>query len=257
MNDTNIKIKIDTGTIPILVKHKKILKLYCFYLTLKCFDKTSSGYLDYNLHKKELLKVLNMSEKTFYNRLNNCLKINVLEIHTKGVKLPSFNKVANIFNLNQKKEFIEIEPNEIALEYLLRAKAIELNLIHQTNTVNEKIKKHFEIKEYPPEQMRLNFLNTLIACFVLGNAISHNLPININPDIAISQKNTSLMFGCINQSSGCYWQKKLSKFNLLEMENRTIESKQYCNESRLIGKISFNKKTKTKFMQLRNLIKVV
>ena len=257
MNDTNIKIKIDIGTIPILVKHKKILKLYCFYLTLKCFDKTNSGYLDYNLHKKELLKVLNMSEKTFYNRLNNCLKINVLESHTKGVKLPSFNRVADIFNLNHKKEFIEIEPNEIALEYSLRAKAIQLNLINQNIVVNEKIKKHFKIKDYPPEQIRLNLLNTLIKCFIFGTINNHVLPSNINPDITISQKNTSLMFGCVNQSSGCYWQKKLSKFNLLEMENRTIESKKYCNETRLIGKVSFNKKTNSKFMQLRNLIKVL
>lgn len=257
MNDTNIKIKIDTGAIPILIRNKKVLKIYSFYLTLKCFDKTNSGYIDYNLHKKELLKVLNMSEKTFYNRLNNCLEINVLEAHKKGVKLPSFGRVANIFNLNCKKEFIEIEPNEIALEHLIRAKAIELNLIKQNTIVNEKIKKHFKIKDYPQEQIRLKLLSTLIICFIGAKGHSHEMPININPDVTISQKNTSKMFGCVNQSSGCYWQKRLSKLNLLKMENRTIESKNYCGQTRLIGKISFNKKTNSKFIQLRNLIKVL
>lgn len=250
---TNIKIKIDTGTIPVLVENKKVLKLYSFYLVLKAYDQNNSGTIDYLSNIKELCSIMNISQRTFYNRLNACLLIDIIYRKNDTIKLVSYHKAANYFNLNHSGNLIEIDPTDQAIEYKIRTKAIELNLIDQRKVVHKKITENYKGLLMNPEQIRLQLCSLLIAAFVTGTPEPF-LPSNLNPDITVSTKQTSKMFGCKNQSSGVYWQKTLLKRGCLEMEQRKITSEARTNKTKLIGFLSWNPKTKSKFLNLRNII---
>lgn len=255
MNSTNIRIKIDTGTIPVLVKNKKVLKLYCFFLTLKTLDTKSSGYVDYKRDLKELCNIMNISERTFYTRLNGCIYHDILIRYNDGVRLASFGKVADFFKLTHSGKFIEIDANETRLEDQLRAKAIELNLIAQTHQVHKKIKENYTTEKHTPEQIRLHLLGLITAAFITGTSLT-NISCTINPDVTLGQFGTAKMFGCTSQSSGHYWQSKLIKSKLLDVENRTVISESNAiNKTRLQGKIFWNPHIKKKCLQLRNLYK--
>lgn len=253
--DANIQIKIDTGVISTLISNKKVLKLYCFFVTLKAINTSKSGLFDYKSNIKEICELMNISQRTFYIRLNACIYHELIKRNDQGlIYLTSYVKASDIFTLNHNKEYIYIDPSDHRLEDQLRAKAIELNIASQLQMVHKKIKESFNTKSSTPEQIRLKLCALLIAGFITGDPLP-NLPTNLNPDVTLSQKHTATLYGCKNQSSGYYWQKKLVSISLLEMESRNIESKVYSSTSRLIGKINFNPKTKTKFMQLRNLLK--
>ena len=139
---TNIKIKIDTGTIPVLVANSKVLKLYSFYLVLKAYDTQKSGSVDYLSNIKELCTIMQISERTFYNRLNCCMWIDIIYKKDNKIKLASFGKVADHFGLNHSREFIEVGPGDEAIEYTIRSKAIQLNLLDQRKAVIKKIEKY-------------------------------------------------------------------------------------------------------------------
>lgn len=250
---TNIKIKIDTGTIPVLVASSKVLKLYSFYLVLKAYDTEKSGSIDYLSNIKELCAIMQISERTFYNRLSACLYNDIIYRSGTKIKLVSFGKVADIFGLNHSKEFIEVDPGDEAIEYTIRAKAIQLNLVDQRKAVIKKL-ENYKPKNFSPDQLRLQLCALLIASFVTGSP-APEMPVNLNPDITLSTKFTAKLFGCKSQSSGHYWQQNLVNRGCLEVEARTIESAVRSNETKLIGKISWNEKRKTKFITLRNLLK--
>jgi len=250
---TNIKIKIDTGTIPLLVNNKKVLKLYSFYLVLKAFDQRNSGSVDYLHNIKLLCKLMNISQRTFYNRLNACFLIDIIYRQGDLIKLVSYNKAANYFNLNHSGQLIEIDCNDQAIEYKIRSKAIELNLIDQKKIVHKKITENYKDLLLNPEQIRLQLCALLVAAFVTGTPESF-VPSNLNPDVTISTRYLSKLYGCKNQSSGVYWQKQLIKRGCLTMEPRKITSDARINVSKLIGKISWNPKTKEKFITLRNIL---
>lgn len=252
--DTNIKIKIDTGTIPVLVENKKVLKLYSFYLVLKAFDTLKSGSIDYLSNIKKLCEIMNISQRTFYTRLNACLYIGIIYRKDNLIRLASFGKVADHFGLNHSREFIEMEVSDEAIEYTIRNKAIQLNLNTQRQAVYKKLRENYKDKSFIPEQLRLQLCALLVAAFITGSA-EPELPSNLNPDIAISTSYTAKIFGCKSQTSGCYWQKVLIKKGYLEMEPRKIESEARTQKSKLIGKLSWNGKTKSKFLNLRNLLK--
>lgn len=250
---TKIKIKIDTGTIPVLVANSKVLKLYTFYLVLKAFDTQKSGSVDYLSNIKELCKIMQISQRTFYNRLNACLFIDIIYRQDDIIKLASFGKVADHFGLNHSREFIEVDPGDEAIEYMIRSKAIQLNILDQRKAVFKKLESYKD-KNYNPEQLRLKLCALLIASFVSGTA-APQMPSNLNPDITLSTTYTAKLFGCKSQSSGHYWQQTLINRGCLEVEPRTIESEARTAETKLIGKISWNEKRKTKFLTLRNLLK--
>ena len=168
--------------------------------------------------------------------------------------LVSYIKVAEIFTLNHSREYITIEPSDSLLEHQLRAKAIELNLNIQTEVVHKKIKESYATNKFNPEQIRLKLCALLLSAFVTGEPLPA-MPINLNPEVTLSQNYTSGLFGCKNQSSGHYWQNILFKEGLLLVETRKIESKCFAHKTKLIGLIGFNPKTKTKFLQLRNQLK--
>ena len=254
MTGTKIKIKIDTGTIPVLVANKNGLKWYSFYVVLKAYDVQKSGSVDYISNIKELCEIMQISQRTFYNRLNAWLGIDIIYRKDNLIRLASFGKVADHFGLNHSREFIEMDPGDEAIEYAIRSKAIQLNLCSQREAVYKKLRENYKDKSFAPEQLRLQLCALLIAAFVTGSA-EPELPSNFNPDITISTSYTADLFGCKSQSSGCYWQKVLMKRGYLEMETRTIESKARTEKSKLIGKLSWNAKNKSKFLSLRNLLK--
>ena len=250
---TKITIKIDTGTIPVLVANKKVLKLYSFYLVLKAYDTQKSGSVDYISNIKELCTLMQISERTFYNRLNACIFIDIIYRKDNLIKLASFGKVADHFGLNHSREFIEVDPSDDAIEYMIRSKAIQLNLLDQRSAVIKKLEKYKDHK-FNPDQYRLKLCALLIASFITGSP-APEMPANLNPDITISTSYTAKMFGCKSQSSGHYWQQTLIKRGCLEVEARTIESVARITKTKLIGKISWNEKRKSKFLTLRNLVK--
>lgn len=255
MNDTNLKIKIDIGTIPILVQNKKVLKLYAFYCTLKAFDRNNSGSLNYVDNLKELCSLMNISQRTFYVRLNACIYHNLIARGVNhNIKLLGYFNAAEVLQLNYEKKYVEIECNELRLEDQIRAEAIKLNLNIQTARVHKKIKESYNTKNHTPEQIRLKLCSLLIAAFVNGSPVP-NIPLNLNPDITISQNYTSSLFGCKHQTSGYYWQQTLNKKGLLNVEARKVESECYSNSTKLIGVIGFNPKKRCKFLTLRNLLK--
>lgn len=197
---------------------------------------------------------MNISQRTFYIRLNACIYHNLIARDPSGnIKLLSYINAAEVLQLNYLKKFVAIECNDTRLEDQIRAEAIKLNLNVQTEQVHKKIKESYSTKNYNPEQIRLKLCALLLAAFVNGTG-APEMPSNLNPDVTISQSYTSTMFGCKNQTSGYYWQKTLFQKRLLKVEPRSIESDCYTNKTKLIGVINYNPKKKCKFLTLRNLL---
>jgi hypothetical protein len=251
------KLKILRGLPTNIAHNKKLLKTVSAFLVLKAEINTSI-LLDYPGKIKHLARWCQCSQRTFYTRMKEMMKMGWIKLSGYNMELTSYKKFYESIGCESSSQFFYYKKHIVKAEYILRTLAIQENFNRQEGAMRRKIEK-----EYQGSGPSVNYKavkaaakHRLVSDFIHTKDYRKHDHFRYNPDVAIGQERMASIFGLKSASSGFYWQKVLTLEKLIAVTKREVESDCRCRKSPM-GKVYFSRKTQKTYCQLPNRVTVL
>lgn len=238
----SIRVKVNPDLLTNIIQLRKqknkyeinvLTKPVAFYYLLKTL--TTSGIIqNYFEQINEICALCDITKPTFYKRLKECKKLNLLSYSRKTgtITLVSYYKLAETFDYTSTNLVtVEFKPSEQKLHHVLEALYLQLAEQARALAFEKRIKSNPELRKeldkYITTDEKGNYATALKALQIEAFKQGHEKYTEIfllNPFTTCNSKTMCLMFNFKSEQSIAYLKSKLQRNKLLTVRPQTTIS---------------------------------
>ncbi len=271
-----IQLKIPQGLSRSIVADRQLrkayqtnraIKYYGFYCALKSL--TTSGLIqNYVEQLEEICNAVKKSRSSFYNYVNECIKLELIEKENANLKLTSWDKIIERFGIRERNftAFIyDTDKKEQTPEYFLMSAEIKENQQYQANNVLKQIRQNPQIRNILNEKetsvATVNKLQWLqMKTFVDGcggSEVIYSTLHSLNADIHRSVPKLRKAFNFKSNRSVGYLKCQLEERGFADIKGRLLKSSCRMRKSKAIYFTGWDKQAKVSTWQLPDAITII